>query len=216
MRRSLSILSAGTPLRSTATGAEAATCSAMYLSSSRVASCDATSADEAVICTMVASLPLWWRYMPTWPFAPASKRAVRLTFTASPVRAEAPFTYSSTVSLGLDAIGSRSIASMSAAVDCTRCATSDATTLPKSSLRATKSVSHATSRIAPDVPSLKISPPTMPSLVERSERFSAFAMPFLRRYSTAASISPLVSSRAFLQSIMPAPCAGAVQRRPWP
>jgi hypothetical protein len=35
--------------------------------------------------------------------------------------------------------------------------------------------------------------------------FAALANPFLRSQSTAASISPLVSTSAFLQSIIPAP-----------
>src|SRR5688572_24126755 len=44
-----------------------------------------------------------------------------------------------------------------------------------------------------------------PSDVVRPARFSALAIPFLRRYSTAFSMSPAVSSSAFLHSIIPAP-----------
>jgi len=47
--------------------------------------------------------------------------------------------------------------------------------------------------------------PTWPSFVARPERFSALAMPAVRSESTAFSTSPLVSSSAFLQAIMPAP-----------
>mmetsp|Transcript_13876 Transcript_13876/g.45385 ORF Transcript_13876/g.45385 Transcript_13876/m.45385 type:complete len:211 (-) Transcript_13876:1937-2569(-) len=45
----------------------------------------------------------------------------------------------------------------------------------------------------------------MPSLVARPAFFSADARPFLRRYSVAAATSPSFSTRAFLQSIIPAP-----------
>src|SRR2546426_7721751 len=44
-----------------------------------------------------------------------------------------------------------------------------------------------------------------PSDASRPARLSAFAAPFVRSTSTAFSRSPAVSSRAFLQSIMPAP-----------
>jgi hypothetical protein len=73
----------------------------------------------------------------------------------------------------------------------------------KSSVRATKSVSQFSSTIAPRPPC--VSAATTPSLVDLPARFSALAIPFLRRKSTAAAMSPLFSSRAFLQSIMPAP-----------
>ena len=39
----------------------------------------------------------------------------------------------------------------------------------------------------------------------RPDFLAALVMPFLRSQSTAASMSPDVSLRAFLQSIMPAP-----------
>ena len=44
-----------------------------------------------------------------------------------------------------------------------------------------------------------------PSLALRSAFFAALAMPFFRRMSIAASMSPLASVRAPLQSIIPAP-----------
>src|SRR5512135_1424004 len=45
----------------------------------------------------------------------------------------------------------------------------------------------------------------MPSAAMRSAFLAEAARPFLRSHSMAASISPLFSSRAFLQSIMPRP-----------
>merc|ERR1719313_2497330 len=47
----------------------------------------------------------------------------------------------------------------------------------------------------------------MPSLAARLAFFSADARPFFRRNSVAASMSPPFSTRAFLQSIIPAPVA---------
>src|SRR5690606_36579878 len=47
--------------------------------------------------------------------------------------------------------------------------------------------------------------PTRPSAAVRPAFLSAFAIPLARSQSTAASISPLVSASAALQSIMPAP-----------
>ena len=44
-----------------------------------------------------------------------------------------------------------------------------------------------------------------PSFASLSARAALTLAPFLRRKSTAASKSPLVSVRAFLQSIIPAP-----------
>src|SRR5690606_11723499 len=73
------------------------------------------------------------------------------------------------------------------------------------SLRATKSVSELSSIIAAPLPSADVSISTRPSAASRPARFSALAMPFLRRISPARSMSPLASSRAFLQSIIPAP-----------
>src|SRR6476620_2568938 len=46
---------------------------------------------------------------------------------------------------------------------------------------------------------------TTPWLLSRSSRLALAAKPFSRRYCLAASMSPSVSSSAFLQSIIPAP-----------
>ena len=73
----------------------------------------------------------------------------------------------------------------------------------KKSLRATKSVSELTSTTTPLVAFTDI--PIRPSAAMRPAFLAALASPFLRRRSTAASISPLVSPSAPLQSIMPAP-----------
>src|SRR5690606_11761409 len=71
------------------------------------------------------------------------------------------------------------------------------------SLRATKSVSELISTAAPLVPA--VTTPTRPSAATRSAFLAALARPRVRSQSTAASMSPLVSARAFLQSIMPTP-----------
>src|SRR5437762_11139720 len=71
------------------------------------------------------------------------------------------------------------------------------------SLRATKSVSELTSTIAALLAATAI--PIKPSAATRPAFFAAFERPFLRSQSTAVSTSPLVSLRACLQSIMPAP-----------
>ena len=73
----------------------------------------------------------------------------------------------------------------------------------KASLRATKSVSELTSMTTALVPALAM--PIRPSAAVRPDFLSALAMPLARSQSIAASMSPLVSARAFLQSIMPAP-----------
>ena len=75
----------------------------------------------------------------------------------------------------------------------------------KSSFLATKSVSQFTSIIAADLPPSKILVNTVPSLAVLSARFAATAAPFLRKISIATSKTPLDSSSAFLQSIIPAP-----------
>ncbi len=71
------------------------------------------------------------------------------------------------------------------------------------SLRATKSVSELTSTTEPDLPDVAM--PTRPSAAMRPAFLAAFDRPFLRSQSTAASMSPLTSVSAALQSIMPAP-----------
>src|SRR5262249_5628709 len=71
------------------------------------------------------------------------------------------------------------------------------------SLRATKSVSELTSTTTPLVP--LVSAPIRPSAATRPAFLAALERPFFRSQSWAAVISPLVSVRAALQSIMPAP-----------
>src|SRR6185369_6169814 len=73
----------------------------------------------------------------------------------------------------------------------------------KISFLATKSVSEFTSTTAPRLPSTTT--PTSPSAAVRPAFFAAAERPLARSQSIAASISPSVSERAFLQSIMPAP-----------
>ena len=67
---------------------------------------------------------------------------------------------------------------------------------------ATKSVSELTSTIEPKLSSIQI--PIKPSEATRPDFLDAVASPFFLNQSTAASISPLVSDKAFLQSIIPA------------
>src|SRR5580704_7105844 len=71
------------------------------------------------------------------------------------------------------------------------------------SLRATKSVSELTSTTTPLV--APTAAPIRPSAATRPAFLAALASPFLRRWSTAFSMSPSVSASADLQSIMPAP-----------
>ena len=72
------------------------------------------------------------------------------------------------------------------------------------SLFATKSVSQASSMMVA-VPSPLSTAATRPSLVERSARFALPFAPLRRRISTAFSMSPSASTRAFLVSTMPVP-----------
>src|SRR6201987_511319 len=71
------------------------------------------------------------------------------------------------------------------------------------SLRETKSVSELTSTTTPLVPA--VSAPIKPSAATRPDFLAAFDRPFLRNQSCAACMSPAVSVRPALQSIMPAP-----------
>ena len=73
------------------------------------------------------------------------------------------------------------------------------------SLRATKSVSELTSTTTPFLP--LTAAPVRPSAATRPAFLAAFARPFLRSQSTAASMLPSFSPSAALQSIMPAPVA---------
>src|SRR5690242_16930964 len=71
------------------------------------------------------------------------------------------------------------------------------------SFLATKSVSQASSNM---VTAVADSTTRMrPSLVERSARFALPFAPLRRRISTAFSMSPSASTRAFLVSIIPVP-----------
>src|SRR5438067_6409333 len=74
-----------------------------------------------------------------------------------------------------------------------------------SSLFETGSVSQPIATIVPLEPSSASRYPTLPSVVSRPARFAALAIPFSRRRTIAASMSPFVSCRARLQSIIPAP-----------
>ena len=68
---------------------------------------------------------------------------------------------------------------------------------------ATKSVSELISTATPTPPSTLTA--TRPSAAVRPDFLAAFARPFVRSQSIAASMSPSVSVSAFLASIMPAP-----------
>ena len=72
-----------------------------------------------------------------------------------------------------------------------------------SSFLATKSVSQFSSTIAPQLS--RIAEVTTPSAAILPIFLSAEAIPFWRRTSIAFSISPSVSTSAFLASIIPAP-----------
>ena len=76
--------------------------------------------------------------------------------------------------------------------------------LMKLSVLATKSVSQLTSTMTPTVPSSEMYWATTPSAAMRLAFLAAWLRPFSRSHSMAFSISPSLSTRAFLQSIMPA------------
>src|SRR3990167_2296394 len=59
--------------------------------------------------------------------------------------------------------------------------------------------------MTPTLPPACTYEPTMPSDTVLAALFAADARPFSLRYTTASSILSLVSARAFLQSIIPAP-----------
>src|SRR6185436_3970615 len=73
------------------------------------------------------------------------------------------------------------------------------------SVRATKSVSQFTSMRTPSLAPAWMYELTTPSRASRWARFEAAARPFLRRKSTACSMSSLEAASASLQSITPAP-----------
>src|SRR5580700_12296014 len=74
----------------------------------------------------------------------------------------------------------------------------------KISFLATKSVSQFTSTRTPTLPCKWMYEATTPSLTDRLAFLDALAMPFFRRISSAFSRSPPASTKAFLQSIIPA------------
>ena len=94
--------------------------------------------------------------------------------------------------------------SIDPASESTACLATASTKFWNSSFFATKSVSEFTSTTAATLSSLRATL-QRPSAAILPAFFSAFACPFFLRNSTAASISPSVWARAFLQSIMPAP-----------
>ncbi|MCY1220229.1 hypothetical protein D9M72_322350 [compost metagenome] len=75
----------------------------------------------------------------------------------------------------------------------------------KASFLPTKSVSQFKVIIAPLVLSALTKETAAPSVDSRSERFAATFCPFFLRFSIALSKSPSASTKAFLQSIIPAP-----------
>ena len=81
----------------------------------------------------------------------------------------------------------------------------------KSGVLATKSVSQFTSTTTPERPSGSMWEPIAPSEAVRLAFLAAAARPFLRRTSRAFAMSPVASTSAALQSIMPAP----VSSRSW-
>src|SRR4051812_37135932 len=91
--------------------------------------------------------------------------------------------------------------SVSVADEPAKCATMSEASVWNCSFLATKSVSAASSMIAPSAAA------TRPLLATRSCRFSTLAELLMRRISSARSYSPSASSRAFLHSIIPAPVA---------
>ena len=123
----------------------------------------------------------------------------------SPILAIIAFNFSSTVCPASAAHGSAKKASTFAADVTLACAATSLTYCWKTSFFATKSVSEFTSTIDALLPSSDTSTATIPSAAIRPDFLAAFAKPFSRSHSTAASISPSVFVSAFLQSIMPAP-----------
>ena len=81
----------------------------------------------------------------------------------------------------------------------------------KSGVLATKSVSQLTSTITPVRPPSTMWDPMAPSEAARLAFLAAAARPFLRSTSRAFAMSPVASTSAALQSIMPAP----VSSRSW-
>ena len=135
----------------------------------------------------------------------ARKRATRLSAIASPVLPDTCFTASPTVP-PRNGWPSMALPGCTPSGACaSACRARSRARAMKSSFLATKSVSQLSSIIAASCPLVADSITTSPWEALRSPRLSALAMPFLRRISTALSMSPLASCRAALQSIIPAP-----------
>src|SRR5690606_9330141 len=183
--------SAGTSEAETRAGLIAATCMAMSL---------ATASSPAFIATS-APMRVPWRYAPTT--AGASTTSKRRTPMFSPIFAISARRASSTEEPS-SKLNARSASSVAGRWASASFATFAAKFL-KSCSRATKSVSQLTSTIAARLPSPERSMTITPSAATRAAFLSAFARPALRMSSAAASRSPLVSTSAFLHSIMPAP-----------
>jgi hypothetical protein len=139
------------------------------------------------------------------PAAERWKRSKRRTTMFSLITAIFSCTSWPTVTEGCFVKGwSASAASVAGAAVAT-CSAMSFTSAWKSGVLATKSVSQLTSTMTPTLASAEIQAPTAPSAAVRPAFFAAAARPFLRRISRAASMSPLASTSADLQSIIPAP-----------
>src|SRR5688572_4672183 len=161
----------------------------------------ARSASPPSSATSAAFLLSVCTYEPTT--VGAFTRVTRRTVRFSPILAISARRRSSTVS-PLDSFSALTASTLPAPADSAALATSLAN--PRnSSPRATKSVSLFTSTSTPVLPSADFSTTTTPSAATREAFLSALASPALRMFSAAASRSPLVSTSAFLHSIMPAP-----------
>ena len=180
----------GTSSTVTATGFIEATCIAI----SRQASSEASALLKP---TIVASLPLKWLYATTFAASIASYAPISIFSPVLPV--------SSTMrSATVRSPRGRALSSSMFLALAARAASRIWLVRPlKPSVAATKSVSHLRETTAANVPHVPAI--ARPSEASRSSRLAAIARPFLRMISMAASMSLLVSTRAFLQSMMPAP-----------
>jgi len=162
-----------------------------------------TSASLAVviISTKTPILPPPWMYPATWPSVAILTNL--LTSNFSPIVAILLFNTSDKaipslwVSANNPATSSLSVAKAIKAASLTK--------VLKSSFLATKSVSELTSTIEATVLSSFISIATKPSAAILSAFLAALDNPFSLNISTALSMFPSASCKAFLQSIIPAP-----------
>ena len=178
-------------------GLAAATCMATFLASSFTSSFSAVSALPQCRSTSTPILRLAWMYWPMTSPSPALLWRVNLpSCMFSPTEAMSWVT--SSPMMPCRASASAGLASS------TLWATFRARA-SNCSPRATKSVSQSSAAMATCLPSALAATVTRPSLVARPDFLAALAMPFWRSQSTAFSRSPSTSTRAFLQSIMPAP-----------